>query len=623
MRLEKKSFAKKKCKYGIFIILGIFLSLMGLLDGKMSIHAAENTSIDGNENNMLSLTYVNPIYSDTITKEYIEQQVINSPSLASEMEYSPSVSEAAKILREQLKKRTETIEVGVFTKTLPTSQMIHEIFDESVKHTGVANEGDYLMWQYAGWAASMSYCQDWSSSSGYSYRVHIIYNMHYITNSEQEKEMDSAVSNTIKQLKLGGKNDYEKIVSIYDYMCKNISYDYENLNDNSYMLKYSAYAALINKKSVCQGYANLFYRLALEVGIDTRVVVGTGNGGAHAWNIVKIDGKYYNLDATWDAGRNSYAYFLKGTENFSDHVVGIDSADIKENYKISNTDFNSESLNKIPDVVSGLKIGGRATDALRLNWNKNNNASGYIIEQYKNGKWTRIARIGSNSTTTYRVEKLSASTTYKFRVQSFDFNGTTPLYSSWKYIDGKTLPTTVSGLKIGGRATDALRLNWNKNSNASGYIIEQYKNGKWTRIARIGSNSTTTYRVEKLSASTTYKFRVQSFDFNGTTPLYSSWKYIDGKTLPTTVSGLKIGGRATDALRLNWNKNSNASGYIIEQYKNGKWTRIARIGSNSTTTYRVERLSKSTTYKFRVQSFDFDGTTAIYSSWQYVEGVTK
>ena len=287
------------------------------------------------------------------------------------------------------------------------------------------------------------------------------------------------------------------------------------------------------------------------------------------------------------------------------------------------SDWKSIDGKTLPTTVGGLKIGGRATDALRLNWNKNSNASGYIIEQYKDGKWTRIAKIQNNSTTTYRIEKLSGSTTYKFRVQSYSFDGSTPLYSSWQTISGKTLPTTVGGLKIGGRATDALRLNWNKNSNASGYIIEQYRDGKWTRIAKIQNNSTTTYRVEGLSASASYKFRVQSYSFDGSTPLYSSWQSISGKTLPTMVSGLRIGGRATDALRLNWDKNSNASGYIIEQYKDGKWTRIAKIQNNSTTTYRVEKLSKSTTYKFRVQTYNFDGNTAIYSSWQYVNGLTK
>lgn len=274
-------------------------------------------------------------------------------------------------------------------------------------------------------------------------------------------------------------------------------------------------------------------------------------------------------------------------------------------------------------AVSGLKIGGRAGDALRLNWNKNTSADGYIVEQYKSGSWTRIARIGSNSTVTYRVEKLSPSTKYNFRVKAFKLNGNAATYSSYKNISGITNPATISGLKIGGHAADALRLNWTKNSKASGYIVEQYKGGKWTRIARIGENSTTTYRVEKLSASTTYKFRVQAFGFDGKTALYGNYAYINGKTSPATVTGIRIGGTAKDALRVNWNKDSKASGYIVQQYKNGTWVRIARIGNNNTTTYRVSGLKSRSTYIFRVQAFGYDGKTAIYGGFAMIPGTTK
>jgi len=274
-------------------------------------------------------------------------------------------------------------------------------------------------------------------------------------------------------------------------------------------------------------------------------------------------------------------------------------------------------------AVSGLKIGGRAGDALRLNWNKNTSADGYIVEQYKSGSWTRIARIGSNSTVTYRVEKLSPSTKYNFRVKAFKLNGKAATYSSYKNISGITNPATISGLKIGGHAADALRLNWTKNSKASGYIVEQYKGGKWTRIARIGENSTTTYRVEKLSASTTYKFRVQAFGFDGKTALYGNYAYINGKTSPATVTGIRIGGTAKDALRVNWNKDSKASGYIVQQYKNGTWVRIARIGNNNTTTYRVSGLKSGSTYIFRVQAFGYDGKTAIYGGFAMIPGTTK
>ena len=249
----------------------------------------------------------------------------------------------------------------------------------------------------------------------------------------------------------------------------------------------------------------------------------------------------------------------------------------------------------VQDDLASVKVNpsitGRAADALRLGWKKVAEADGYIIEQFKNGVWTRIARIAGNNTLTYRVEKLNPSTTYKFRMKAFKLDGDNASYSGYTAVSGKTNPSVVSGVKIGGRAADALRINWTKNPTASGYIIEQYKSGKWTRIARIANNSTTTYRVtyrvEKLSPSTTYQFRVQSFGFDGNTALYGAYVSVSGRTNPSVMSGVKIGGRATDALRINWTKNPTASGYIIEQYKSGKWTRIARIANNSTTTYRV------------------------------------
>ena len=175
---------------------------------------------------------------------------------------------------------------------------------------------------------------------------------------------------------------------------------------------------------------------------------------------------------------------------------------------------------------------------------------------------------------------------------------------------------------IGGRATDALRINWAKNKSASGYIIEQYKGGKWIRIARIADNNTITYRVEKLSAGTKYQFRIESFNFDGNIPVYSSYVYINGTTLPINNRNVVIGGRATDALRINWTKNESAAGYIIEQYKDGKWIRIARIADKNTTTYRVEKLSSGTNYKFRIKSFNFDGNSAIYSGYVNVSGTT-
>ena len=66
----------------------------------------------------------------------------------------------------------------------------------------------------------------------------------------------------------------------------------------------------------------LFYRLCKEAGLSVRIISGTGNGGAHAWNIVRIGSKYYNVDCTWD-GQNEATYndfLLKSEADFSDHT---------------------------------------------------------------------------------------------------------------------------------------------------------------------------------------------------------------------------------------------------------------------------------------------------------------
>lgn len=179
-------------------------------------------------------------------------------------------------------------ELGVYI-----SDIYDQIMDMVYAHTGVPNEGDYLAWHV--------------KSSGFSAEnvtnsyVPLDFHMTYYTTAEQEAQVSSTIDSVLESLNLDEKSDYEKFIAIYNYITKNTKYDNANLNNNAYTLKYSAYAALINHTAVCQGYANLLYRMLLKVGIDNRMITGIGNGGPHAWNIVKLGEKYYNVDSTWDS----------------------------------------------------------------------------------------------------------------------------------------------------------------------------------------------------------------------------------------------------------------------------------------------------------------------------------
>ncbi len=181
--------------------------------------------------------------------------------------------------------------------------------------------------------------------------------------------------------------------------------------------------------------------------------------------------------------------------------------------------------------VTGVKLGGRAADALRVNWTKNANASGYIVEMYQGNKWVRVAKITSNATTTYRASGLKASTVYKFRVRAYKMSGKTAVYSAYSTeLAARTNPSVMTGAKLGGRAADALRINWTKNASADGYIVEMYQGNKWVRVAKITSNSTTTFRKAGLKASSVYKFRVMAYKMSGKTALYGNYGSVSGKT---------------------------------------------------------------------------------------------
>ena len=122
-----------------------------------------------------------------------------------------------------------------------------------------------------------------------------------------------------------GMSDFDKAKAIHDYMVVNIDYDYDNyLADTIPNASYNIIGALKNKYAVCAGYAKTFKLLCELAGLECTYVTGTA-GGPHAWNQVKIDDKWYNVDVTWDDPvstdklfddhkYNRYSYFLISDE---------------------------------------------------------------------------------------------------------------------------------------------------------------------------------------------------------------------------------------------------------------------------------------------------------------------
>ena len=133
-------------------------------------------------------------------------------------------------------------------------------------------------------------------------------------------EATQKVKKVIKNNITSSMSDLEKVRFVHDWMVKNIAYDTSEKN-----LNYTFSEAILEKKAVCQGYSETFMVFMELMGIPVKYVPSVKSGN-HAWNMVKVSGKWYHIDVTWDdpLGMDDitnnhpvYDFFLQSSESFA------------------------------------------------------------------------------------------------------------------------------------------------------------------------------------------------------------------------------------------------------------------------------------------------------------------
>ena len=210
-----------------------------------------------------------------------------------------------------------------YLTTLIEGQLLPEAFRHDRQDpTG----GDYMRYQYS----KVNYAASWDGDT-----LGVTITFTYFTTAQQEAVADQAAAALIDYLGVADMADETaRMGAIYDWICAHVAYDHESTGT----LKHSAYAALVEKTAVCQGYAVLLYRLALMAGVNARVVSGSVPAGLHGWNLVKIGARWYQADPTWDAGSMVHSHYLKAQLN--NHQLDEESAAATKQYFLSPTDFS-------------------------------------------------------------------------------------------------------------------------------------------------------------------------------------------------------------------------------------------------------------------------------------------
>lgn len=138
-------------------------------------------------------------------------------------------------------------------------------------------------------------------------QVNFSYNMDIEEATKRRKYVEETLTPVLNKV---DKNwsDTEKALFVHDYIVANFMYDYRLYEEPGYE-NHDIYGFLKDGKGVCQSYAYTYIYMMRKLGLECYMIISPpkdldGNGEAeimgHGWNVVKIDGKWYHVDATYD-----------------------------------------------------------------------------------------------------------------------------------------------------------------------------------------------------------------------------------------------------------------------------------------------------------------------------------
>jgi hypothetical protein len=178
-------------------------------------------------------------------------------------------------------------------------------------------------------------------------------------------------------------------------------------------------------------------------------------------------------------------------------------------------------------------------------------------------------------------------------------------------------PAAPTNLTATTFSSSQINLSWTDNANnENGFKVEQSTDGiAFTQIAMLASN-TVSFSVTGLAASTTYQYRVVSFNDAGNSSFSNTASATTSAAppvLPAAPSALTAAAISSTRINLAWTDNSsNESGFKIERCKNPNCTnfaQIAQVGAN-VTTFADTTVTKNTAYSYRVRAFNAGGNSS-------------
>ena len=261
------------------------------------------------------VAFTNPQYAAQLDGEnYLSDYTTNSNSSTNNLKLECATpKELQDNVRISMISRTTDFSIkytGDYAKKVLSANTFKEFMNNVFSYDDPSTSADYDYLRIS-WTNAKMTMQAYPSYTLYKF------SFSYITTADQEEIVNKKTQEILTSLNVSNLSNYEKVKAVHDYIIKNVTYD-KTLEDKS------AYDALSKGSTICRGYALLAYDMLDKLSVPVRIISGKGNGSAHVWNLVEIDGAWYDLDVTWDDSTGSNSFFLKTEKDFSLHQRDVE-----------------------------------------------------------------------------------------------------------------------------------------------------------------------------------------------------------------------------------------------------------------------------------------------------------
>ncbi|MDU4026416.1 MAG: transglutaminase domain-containing protein [Anaerococcus sp.] len=300
-------------------------------------------------------------------KKRLEELIKNSEDLIrriNKLKASQAVADnlnirVKNIIRENLDKKNTQFTININSYT--SNQEIQSWFLQTAK------EDWYFFYSMYGKANVKTKYNSKKSKGDKVYIDSATFTVTYREDPVVDDQVENFANEWVRQNINDYDSDLEKTQKIHDFIVTKNQYNRGDSKDISggYSIYHPA-SILYGNGGVCNAYATLFDKLARKSGLDVRYATGYSkkNGEPHIWNMVKVDGNWYNIDTTWDDPTITfndgyvenledfiiYDFFLKSDGEIQKSRTIDNNQDRPQSFSTLNTGLTDTTIQKVGDT---------------------------------------------------------------------------------------------------------------------------------------------------------------------------------------------------------------------------------------------------------------------------------